>query len=189
MMQKMDNQRKTELDEFKNKIKKVSSHRVHRINNSVGIYSIYKILRKNHWYNIGRPLTEKEFYSIIRTVNKHIAEELSKGNDFTLPQRMGILEVRKYQPNITIKNGKVKASLPIDWNKTLKLWYEDKDSYNKKTLIKSEVKEVFRLIYNKSKADYTNKSFYEFKFNREIKKKLKDNIKEGIVDAFLLSNN
>ena len=62
MMQKMDSQRKIELDEFKNKIKKVSSHRVHRINNSVGVYDLYKILRKNHWYNIGRPLTEKEFY-------------------------------------------------------------------------------------------------------------------------------
>ena len=114
-----------EYEEFKNSIKKVSSNRTHRVNNSVGVYDLYKIIRKNHWYNIGRPLTEKEFYSIIRTFNKHIAEELSKGNDFTLPYKMGILEVRKYQPNITIKNGKVKAPLPIDWDKTLKLWYED----------------------------------------------------------------
>lgn len=176
-------------DEFKDSIKKVSSHRTHRINNSVGVYDIYKILRKNHWYNIGRPLTEKEFYSIIRTFNKHIADELSKGNDFTLPQRMGTLEIRKYSPKITIKNGKVNAPLPIDWNKTIKLWYEDKEAYSKRILVRSDVKEVFRLIYNKCKADYTNKTFYELKFNREIKKKLKENIKEGIIDAFLLHNN
>ena len=176
-------------DEFKDSIKKVSSHRTHRINNSVGVYDIYKILRKNHWYNIGRPLTEKEFYSIIRTFNKHIADELSKGNDFILPQRMGTLEIRKYSPKITIKNGKVKAPLPIDWDKTIKLWYEDKEAYSKRILVKSDVKEVFRLIYNKRKADYTNKTFYELKFNREIKKKLKENIKEGIIDAFLLHNN
>ena len=51
------------------------------------------------------------------------------------------------------------------------------------------VKEIFRLIYNKSKAEYINKSFYELRFNREIKKKLKYNIKEGLIDAFLLNNN
>ncbi|MGN0143789.1 MAG: hypothetical protein ACI398_02315 [Clostridium sp.] len=134
-------------------------------------------------------MTEKEFYSIIRTFNKCIAEELSKGNDFTLPQRMGVLEIRKYSPKITIKNGKVNAPLPIDWDKTIKLWYEDKEAYSKRILVKSDVKEVFRLIYNKCKADYTNKTFYELKFNREIKKKLKENIKEGIIDAFLLNNN
>ena len=178
-----------EYEEFKNSIKKVSSNRIHRVNNSVGVYDIYKNIRKNHWYNIGRPLTEKEFYSIIRTFNKHIADELSKGNEFTLPYKMGTLEIRKYSPNITIKDGKLNTPLPIDWDKTLKLWYEDKESYDKKTLVRSDVKEIFRLIYNKSKAEYINKSFYELRFNREIKKKLKYNIKEGLIDVFLLNNN
>ena len=141
-----------EYEEFKNSIKKVSSNRTHRVNNSVGVYNIYKIIRKNHWYNIGRPLTEKEFYSIIRTFNKHIADELSKGNDFTLPYKMGILEIRKYSPNITIKDGKLNTPLPIDWDKTLKLWYEDKESYDKKTLVRSDVKEIFRLIYNNTSS-------------------------------------
>ena len=172
--------------EFKFEVQNLNSSRKHKVTNSVGVYSVYKIIRKNHWYNIGRPLTEKEFYSIIRTFNKHIAEELSKGNDFTLPYKMGTLEIRKYSPNITIKDGKLNTPLPIDWDKTLKLWYEDKESYNKKTLVRSDVKEIFRLIYNKSKAEYINKSFYELRFNREIKKKLKYNIKEGIEDAFLL---
>ena len=172
--------------EFKFEVQNLNSSRKHKVTNSVGVYSVYKIIRKNHWYNIGRPLTEKEFYSIIRTFNKHIAEELSKGNDFTLPYKMGTLEIRKYSPNITIKDGKLNPPLPIDWDKTLKLWYEDKESYDKKTLVRSDVKEIFRLIYNKSKAEYINKSFYELRFNREIKKKLKYNIKEGIVDAFLL---
>ena len=172
--------------EFKFEVQNLNSSRKHKVTNSVGVYSVYKIIRKNHWYNIGRPLTEKEFYSIIRTFNKHIAEELSKGNDFILPYKMGTLEIRKYSPNITIKDGKLNTPLPIDWDKTLKLWYEDKESYDKKTLVRSDVKEIFRLIYNKSKAEYINKSFYELRFNREIKKKLKQNIKEGLIDAFLL---
>ena len=94
---------RTELDDFKKNIKRVSSHRVHRISNSMGVYDCYKTLRKNHWYNIGRPLTEKEFYSIIRTINNYLAEELSRGNDIILPYRMGKLEVRKYKPYVKSK--------------------------------------------------------------------------------------
>ena len=46
--------------------------------------------------------------------------------------------------------------------------------------------EIYKIFYNRNLADYTNKSFYQFNFNRELKKKLKYNIKEGEVDAFLL---
>ena len=52
-----------------------------------------------------------------------------------------------------------------------------------------EEKEIFKVHYNKSKADYTNKSFYQFNANRELKKALKRNIKDGKVDAFLLNRN
>jgi hypothetical protein len=42
-----------------------------------------------------------------------------------LPHRLGRLEVRKNAASITIKDGKVKTNLPIDWDATLKLWFED----------------------------------------------------------------
>ena len=74
--------------------------------------------------------------------------------------------------------------MPIDWDRTLKLWYEDEEAYKNKTLIKIEEKEIYKIFYNRNLADYTNKSFYQFNFNRELKKKLKYNIKEGEVDAF-----
>jgi hypothetical protein len=43
--------------------------RYYKVNNSLGVYDAYKWIRKNKWFNIGRPLKEHEFYSIIRKVN------------------------------------------------------------------------------------------------------------------------
>ena len=40
------------------------------------------------------------------------------------------------------------------------------------------------MFYNKSKANYKNKSFYEFTTNRELKLGLKKNIVLNKIDAF-----
>jgi len=174
------------LDEFISNIKNVSGSRHHNVNGSLGVYSAYKFIRKNKWFNIGRPLTEKEFYSIIRTVNNYLAEELSNGKDINLPLKMGKLELRKKNARISIVDGKIKTNLPIDWSATFKLWYEDEEAFKNRTLIKMEEKEIFKIRYNKEKANYKNKMFYQFIPNREIKIKLKHNIKEGRIDAFKL---
>ena len=49
---------------------------------------------------------------------------------------------------------------------------------------KVEEKEIFKVYYNKQLADYNNQVFYEFNVNRELKKRLKQRIKEGKLDAF-----
>lgn len=166
---------------------KLNESRVHKVTNSIGVYSAYKWLRKRQWADVGQRLTEHEFYSIIRRVNNYLAEELSKGVDIKLPHRMGTIELRKVNAYVKFRDGKLHTNLPIDWNRTLKLWCEDEEAYKSRTLVKMEEKEIFKIYYNKNKADYTNKSFYQFSANRELKSALKRNIKEGIVDAFLLN--
>ena len=47
-----------------------------------------------------------------------------------------------------------------------------------------EGKEIFKAYYNRTKADYNNKSLYEFMVNRDLKKRLKQRIKSGNFDAF-----
>lgn len=37
-----------------------------KVTGSWGIYDAYKSIRRHKWYDIGRPLTEKEFYAIVR---------------------------------------------------------------------------------------------------------------------------
>lgn len=172
------------MDDFRKSVLRVNESRKHKINNSIGIYDSYKWIRKNKWLNIGQPITEHDFYTIIRHVNNYLAECLSNGQDIILPYKLGRLEIRKFGSRIGLKNGVVKTNLPIDWDKTLKLWFEDEEAYKKKTLIKMEEKEIFKIFYNRSRANYRNKGFYSFRINRDIKRKLKYNIKSGRIDAF-----
>ena len=73
------------LNCFNRKIRKVNMPRHYSVNNSLGVYDAYKYIRKNKWFNIGRPLTEKEFYSIIRNLNQLLAEEIILGKEVKLP--------------------------------------------------------------------------------------------------------
>lgn len=165
---------------------RLNEPRKHKVTGSIGVYSAYKWLRKRQWIDTSQRLTEHEFYSIIRRVNDYLAKELSNGKDVKFPHRMGTIELRKINTYVNFKDGRLHSNLPIDWDRTLKLWCEDEEAYKSRTLIKMEEKEIFKVHYNKAKADYTNKSFYQFNANRELKKALKRNIKEGRVDAFLL---
>lgn len=176
------------MDEFRKQVLKVKGPRKHKISNSIGVYDIYKYIRRNKWFNIGKPVSEHDFYSIIRTVNNHLADLLSNGHDVLLPSNMGRLEIRKYDAKITLQGDKLITNLPIDWDRTLKLWSEDEEAYQNRTLIKMEEKEIFKVYYNKGKANYTNKSFFAFDINRELKKKLKKNIKERRIDAYKLND-
>jgi hypothetical protein len=176
-----------ELLEFKRRVRKLNHPRKYKVNNSLGVYDAYKWIRKNKWFNIGRPLTEHEFYSIIRKINNLLAEELLNSGDITLPQRMGNVELRKFEASIKIDDkGKVHTNLPIDWEKTLELWHEDEEAYKNKTLVKMEEQEIFKIYYNKSIANYNNRAFYEFIFNKDLKTRLKQKIKRGVIDAPLL---
>lgn len=172
-----------EFSEYRNIVLKSGEKRKVKVNNSWGIYDAYKAIRKGGWEGIGRPLTEHEFYSIIRGVNNLLAEELGKGNSVILPSRMGILELRKYKPTAKFSNGKLKVTYPVDWDKTLRLWFTDKEARDSKILVRMEENNVYRIKYNKYNANYENSSFYEFSLNSKIKKMLKENIKAGKADT------
>ena len=116
------------MDEYRRKVLKVDGPRKHKVKNSNGVYDSYKWIRKNKWLDIGRPLTEHEFYSIIRQINNLLAEVLLSGGDITLPHRLGTIELRKYDNKITVRDDKVIENLPIDWDRTLKLWSEDEEA-------------------------------------------------------------
>jgi hypothetical protein len=97
---------------------------------------------------------------------------------------MGTIELRQYPVNYCFKNGKVRTNLPVDWNKTLKLWYEDKESYKNKTLVKMEKKTLFKIYHNKEKCRVPNYYFYTFNINRNIIKRLGTLSDEGLVQAY-----
>lgn len=154
-----------------------------KVQNSFGAYDCYKLMRKNHWFNIGRPVKEKEFYAIIRGVNDLLAANLVNGKEIKFPEGMGVLEIRKYEPNVSFVNGKLNNQYPIDWTKTWELWYNDREAFENKTLVRYEEGVVYRVCYNKYKCAFENKNFYLFDANTFLKKRLSNNIKNEEVDA------
>ena len=173
------------MDDFRKELLKINESRVHKVKNSLGVYDAYKWIRKNKWLGMS-PISEHNFYAIIRTVNKALSDKFLYSGSIKLPLRMGEIVLRKYKPSITLQDGKIKTNLPIDWDSTLQLWSEDKESYKKRTLIRLEEKEIFKVLYDKSKALYNNKSFYTFNLNRGIRTALKKQLKNGVLDAFRL---
>ncbi len=177
-----------EEQEFLNRIKKVDGPRKHSVRGSWGVYDAYKWYRKNKPAGKKYVLTESEYFAIIRRINIAMRDEILKGNDITFPARLGKLEVRKYSPTITNDGKAIKTNLPIDWDATLKLWYEDEKSFQDKFLVRINVPEIYKVFYNKNNANYNNKSFYQFTPNRDLKIGLKHSIKENNgFDAFLFN--
>lgn len=172
------------LQEYRKEVLKVDKPRKTSISNSWGVYDAFKYYRKNKPKDKKYVLSESQYFAIVRRTNLLLAEELCNQNDIVFPYSMGRLEVRKTIPRVYIDNGKIKSTYPIDWDGTIRLWYEDQESRKKKTLLKKKEKAVFRIVYNKSKAMYTNKNYFEFIVNRTIKRSLKDTILQGDFDAF-----
>jgi hypothetical protein len=154
-----------------------------KVRDSYGVYDCYKHIRKNGWYDIGRPIKEHEFYTIIREVNKLLAEEIAQGNTVAFPCRMGKLELRKNEKGVSLIDGKLRITYPVNWEETIRLWYEDEEARKNKTLLRNEEKYVYHVKYCRHDANYENKSFYEFSLNRLIKQALKKNIEQKKIDT------
>lgn len=171
--------------EFLNSIKKVHDSRNHRVKNSYGIYDGYKYYRRTKPKESKYILTESQYFAITRKINRALGDLLISGEDIKLPYSLGRLEIRKYGANIAIEDGKIKTNLPVDWEGTLQLWYSDKDSFEHRKLLRMEEKEVYRIHYNRTIARFANKSFYKFTANRDLRRRLRDNIKAGKIEAFI----
>lgn len=173
-----------EFKDFIKDIKKVNNERHHKVTNSYGSKDAFHYYRKIRPNDSKYVLTDCQYLRIIREINDQLRLSLIEGKDILLPEKMGRLELRKQTNKVYFKNGELKITKPVDWNATLKLWYDNPISKNKKQLVRQETQETFRVNYNKAKANYNNKSFYDFYTNRELKLGLKKNIKLNKIDAF-----
>lgn len=174
-------------EEFRKEVIKANTHHRHKVTGSLGIRDAFLFMRKNKWLDIGQALTEKQVSVIIKSINLFLRDQLLQGKDIDLPHQMGRIELRKYNVHFKLENGKVKTNLPVDWKSTMQLWHEDEECYKNKTLVRYERQERFTIFYNKIRAKYNNKVFYQLTPHREVKKELSKRITEGTVDAFLLT--
>lgn len=174
------------MEEFKNEMVPSRTGKGKRsitVTNSWGVKQAWQLIRKNRWFNLPRPVNEHEFYSILRQVNLLLAEEIVKGNNVKFPERMGELELHKYEVGVSFVDGKLKNTYPVDWGKTWELWYKDPEAFKQKITLHQENPYCYHVKYLKKNATYENKQFYQFQLNQKVRKKLSKNIKQGKVDA------
>lgn len=175
--------------EFINNVKKVNTTKKHRISNSIGTMQIYEYLRKNKWPTVGHHIDRHNFQKVVRRVNEKIVDALLDGKIIKLPYCMGILEVCKTPRKMSIKNNKLVNNLPVDWNKTLELWYCDDEAYRDKTLVKLDCDWIYRVHYKVKQAHFTNKTFYQFRPMRDFKIRLAERAKIGSLEVFAYNDN
>lgn len=169
--------------EFSSEIRKTREHKTAKVRNSFGVYDCYKHMRKNGWYDIGRPLKEKEFYAIIRGINDLLAKNIASGIGVKFPWGMGDLEIHKVKRGVSLVDGKVKNTYLISWPDTLRLWYEDEEARSNKSLVRQEQEYVYLISYTKRNASYTNQCYYQFAPNRFARIALQENVKKGKIET------
>lgn len=142
---------------------------ISKIRNSWGAYDYFKYHKHNRpkdrsYYKI----TEGQFYKLLRAVNEYMLEVLIKEQHIDLPNRLGSFTVISYRPEVKIVDGKLKTSLPVDWMKTLRLWYEDREAEKKKILVRKEY-DSMRVIRYQRCYSFKGAAYYEFCFHRKAK--------------------
>lgn len=167
------------FEEFK--LKTTDKERHFKVKNSWGVYDYYKYYRKNKPKDKKFILTEKQYYAFFRRVNQLLAEDFISSNVLEFPYRLGKLELLQKKNRAYFVDGKLKISRSINWDATLRLWYEDKDCYNKKTLVYDDKQTSLLIHYSKENAVYNNKSFYEFKINRFLRNKALKNFNDQLL--------
>lgn len=167
------------LAEFKVSQKTKTPRGKDRITNSWGVYDYFKYYRTHRPDKHEYVLYESTYFAIIRRVNKLLVEKLCEEGSLELPFRLGRLITRKSTPKTYIEDGKVVTTKRIDWDKTLELWYNDKQAYNNKTFIYHTDKETCCVKYDKFNAIFKNKWYYGFSPGRDVKTKVREAFKGG----------
>lgn len=157
--------------------------RNYKITNSFGVRDVYRTLRHEGWKGIGKPLSEHEFYSIVRKMNDLLAVEIANGRTVRFPYRMGKLELVKKPLVCKVRNGKIKSGHPVLWHDTLKLWYGDPDARKRKLLVRTTAEWLYLIEYKKFSANYHNKKYYGFQVNRSIRTAMQRKVRDGELDT------
>lgn len=168
-----------EIYQLKNHDKLKGAHK--RIYNSYGVTDYYKFYKSK-----GGTLDRKTFSEILTRVNEKLGERLLEKKAIDFPYGMGRMEIKKFKTKVCVGDNGIETNLPPDWETTLKLWAEDEEAREAKTIIRQEVPYVFRAVYIKYNAVYKNKQFFTFTIGRTLKRKMKDLINKGEMESFLM---
>lgn len=164
----------TEYDEFRWKLLKIGEKKGnYSINNSYGAKDIYRWIKKNKFFDIGAEFTESEFRIIINEINNAVLETVLMGKKYNIPCNMGSFDIVEHKCENKIRDGKLVSNFAIDWDSTVKLWYEDIESKNNKVLIRHEYRYTYKFTYSRNRKKLTNLTFFNFTEARNVRFKIR----------------
>lgn len=172
------------LQEFKRRSRfPADRKKEYNIRNSWGVYDFYKYYRKTKPKDPKFIISDVQYYAIFRRVNELLVDSLVRTGELEFPYKMGKLIVfKKTLGSWIAPNGNRYTSRKVNWDKTLELWYNDEEAYKNKTLLYFENDERLTIRYNKTKAEFKNKYYYEFKPSRDIDRRVKN---ESVVSLII----
>lgn len=170
----------------------LNKNRHHKIKSDYGLRDYYRYYRSIH--NSKYAKTYSAYTKILRECNNKIRDAISdEAYDFKIPNRLGIIKVRKFVKSVRIdENGKLKHSMAPNWIETMKLWDSDPEARENRTKIFHDNQHsggyTYKIVYSKKNANYKNKTAYRLRPNRMLCRKLSKNIKEHNLDTFLINS-
>jgi hypothetical protein len=138
-----------------------------KISNSYGVQDYYNHYR--HLYKDARhKVSYQEYAKVINSLNQSLAKRLINVGMVDLPLNCGRISIN----TVPIRYKETKKGFTntagIDWQKTLKLWYEDHREFENKTLVKFDIKERFAVRYNRYNTAMINSMYFMFKLHRNV---------------------
>lgn len=130
------------------------------------------------------PVDIKVYLLINADYNKFLINEALKGNEITLPSRMGTIYIVGRKPTIRFdEDGKILGLAP-DWVETKKLWDRDAEAKAKKQRVfhMNSHSDGYRYKWNWSKNNVLveNKTLYSLRLTRDNKRIVNSLIEEGV---------
>lgn len=166
---------KVDFSEYRKHILKVKEPRRSKETSTMVSKTIIRNIKK--YYDIS--LQEDLYSKLIRYVNQLLSETLFEGSTIKFPYNMGFISLYKYKTGVIVNDGKLKRTMPIDWDKTLKAWYNNPKLKANKVLVRNLPGHIHRIQYTVPKGSYKHQTLYTFKPSRVLKNKLNKILQEN----------
>jgi hypothetical protein len=124
------------------------------------------------------------YSKIIRYIHSLLKESLLSTGSIDLPYGLGRFEIKSHNGVIYMKDNKVKRSMAVNWEETLKYWFSNENGEKKKILIYNKQGPIYRVVWVRKKLRTKNLVYYSFNTSRTLKKELKQQILNKGVPAY-----
>lgn len=152
---------------FRETLIRINEPRHHKIKNSYIANDYYKYYLTKKKSNI----SQKKFTAIFKACIDDLTERnLKQMLNVVLPYGLGYVSIQAIPVNIITNNANEKQStMPVNWKKTMALWENDKECYEKRIVLHDYASERLRILYLKPKKKYRNMHYYMMMFSRKLK--------------------